>query len=148
MKTILTPVDFSPATKGVLAAASELAAAVGGKIVLLHALQHPVVTTEYGLTAETLKETMEVGRRAALKQLDHLERLLTGKGVAASSRLATGLAAGVIVEEARKSRAAYVVLGSHGHTAFYELLVGGTTHAVLKKASCPVLVVPPARRKR
>jgi nucleotide-binding universal stress UspA family protein len=35
------------------------------------------------------------------------------------------------------------VMGSHGHTAFYDLLVGSTTHAVLKRAKCPVVIVPP-----
>lgn len=148
MKTILTPVDFSAATKGVLAAARELSQAVDGKVVVLHALQHPVVTTEYGLTAETLRETMEIGTRAARKQLDHIEKQLADKGVPVTSILITGYGAGVIVEQAKKLRADYVVLGSHGHTAFYDLLVGSTTHAVLKKAPCPVLVVPPAVAKK
>jgi universal stress protein A len=35
------------------------------------------------------------------------------------------------------------VLGSHGHTAFYDLLVGSTAAGVLKHAPCPVVVVPP-----
>jgi len=34
------------------------------------------------------------------------------------------------------------VLGSHGHTAFYDLLVGSTTHGILLRAKCPVLIVP------
>jgi len=34
------------------------------------------------------------------------------------------------------------VVGSHGHGAFYDLLVGSTTHGLLLRASCPVLIVP------
>jgi nucleotide-binding universal stress UspA family protein len=39
-------------------------------------------------------------------------------------------------------------MGSHGHTAFYDLLVGSTTQGVLKKAPCPVLIVPAEKAKR
>jgi universal stress protein A len=145
MKTILTPIDFSAATKGVIAAAQDLAKALGGRVVLLHALQLPLVTTEYGLTPESLHEAMEVNTDAAQKQLAHLEKRLADNEVPVTSRLISGFGAGIIIEQAKKLRASYIVLGSHGHTAFYDLLVGSTTHAVLKKAPCPVLVVPPVK---
>lgn len=145
MKTILTPVDFSSATRTVLSTALELARASGGNVVLLHAVQAPVVTTDYGLTLDYMREALALSEAAAKKQLAHLEKQIVAKGVAVSSRLVSGFAAGNIIEAARKVRAAYIVLGSHGHTAFYDLLVGSTTNAVLKKAPCPVVIVPPAR---
>lgn len=147
MKTILTPVDFSVATRGVLAAAVELARATGGKVLLLHAVQPPVITTDYGLSIEMMRETLALAEKAARRQLAHLEKQVSAKGVAVASRLSNGFAAGNIVEEARKVRAAYIVLGSHGHTAVYDLLVGSTTHAVLKKSPCPVVVVPAAKKR-
>lgn len=148
MKTILTPVDFSSATRGVLAAAIELARGSGGKVVLLHSVQPPVITTDYGLSVEVMRETLALTETAARKQLAHLEKLVAARDVPVSSRLASGFAAGNITEHARKLRAAYIVLGSHGHTAVYNLLVGSTTQAVLKKAPCPVVVVPPASKAK
>ncbi|HEY9249960.1 MAG TPA: universal stress protein [Rariglobus sp.] len=148
MKTILTPVDFSSATRGVLAAALDLARATGGRVVLLHAVQNPVITTDYGLTAEVLQETIAANEGAARRQIAHLEKLVADKGVPVTTRLAGGFAAGNILDCARKTRASYIVLGSHGHTAFYDLLVGSTTNAVLKRAPCPVVVVPSPRKKR
>lgn len=148
MKTILTPVDFSSATHGVLAATLDLAKSTGARVVLMHAVQPPVITTDYGVTADLLRETLEVTETAARKQVEHLEKLVTKTGVAVSSELVTGFAAGHILELARRLRASYIVLGSHGHTAVYDLLVGSTTHAVLKKAPCPVVVVPPAPKKK
>jgi nucleotide-binding universal stress UspA family protein len=38
-------------------------------------------------------------------------------------------------------------MGSHGHTAFYDLLVGSTTHGVLMRANCPVVIVPPEKKR-
>ncbi|MFN2624413.1 MAG: universal stress protein [Chthoniobacterales bacterium] len=52
-----------------------------------------------------------------------------------------------MVEQAEACGADYIVMGSHGHTALYELLVGSTTHNVLMKASCPVVIVPPEKKK-
>lgn len=148
MKTILTPVDFSSATRDVVATSVELAKATGGRVVLLHAVQHPVVSTDYGLTMDMMRETFAANEAAARKQLGHLEKAIAAKKVPVSMRQTAGFAAGSILDEARKLRASYIVLGSHGHTAFYDLLVGSTTNAVLKKAPCAVVVVPPAKARR
>jgi len=55
-------------------------------------------------------------------------------------------AVGFILAQAGALRADYIVMGSHGHAALYELLAGSTAHGVLLKAACPVVVVPPAGR--
>jgi hypothetical protein len=39
------------------------------------------------------------------------------------------------------------VMGSHGHTALFELVLGSTTQAVLKGARQPVVVIPHRMRK-
>jgi nucleotide-binding universal stress UspA family protein len=52
-----------------------------------------------------------------------------------------------ILDQAEKYVADYIVMGSHGHTAFYDLLVGSTTHGVLMRAKCPVVIVPSAQGK-
>ena len=59
----------------------------------------------------------------------------------------TGAPAPLILEEAEACGADYIVMGSHGHTPLYDLLVGTTTHGVLKKARCPVVIVPVEPRK-
>ena len=47
-----------------------------------------------------------------------------------------------ILDHAKQVGADYLVMGSHGHTALYDLLVGSTTHGVLLRASCPVVITP------
>jgi nucleotide-binding universal stress UspA family protein len=51
-----------------------------------------------------------------------------------------------ILHEAQQQGAELIVMGSHGHGALYELLVGSVTQGVMKGASCPVVVVP-AKKK-
>ena len=142
MKTLLVSVDFSAATRAVIETAVELAKASGAQVILHHSLMPPIVTTEFGIGAEMVEETIEIAEKGARHQLEHLEDELTARGLDAGSVLTSGSAAERILEVAGKRKADAIVLGSHGHTAFYDLIVGGTTHAVLRKAACPVIVVP------
>jgi len=147
MKALLVSVDFSAASRAVIDTAVELAAAPAAKLILHHTLVPSMVTAEYGLGVDMLREAMLVSEKAARHQLEHLEDELTARGLDVMSVLTRGSAAESILEVAKKQHANMIVLGSHGHTAFYDLLVGSTTHAVLKKATCPVLVVPPSAAK-
>ncbi|MFA6287479.1 MAG: universal stress protein [Opitutaceae bacterium] len=147
MKTILTPVDFSQATRDVVQATVNLASPLGAHVLLLHSLQPPLITTDYGIGIEVLHETLAINEKAAVRQLEHLKKLLTAKGLVADTLLVNGLAAPNIIDQAVSLGADYIILGSHGHTAFYDLLVGSTTHMVLKKAPCPVIVVPITKKK-
>lgn len=148
MKTLLVSVDFSASTRAVVNAATELAPASDTRWILHHSVMPPMITTEYGLGADMLREAIEIGEKSARHQLEHLEDELTARGFNVNAVLTHGHPATNILALAEKGRADMIVMGSHGHTAFYELLIGGTTHAVLKKAGCPVLIVPSAAAKK
>ncbi len=142
MKTILVPVDFSSATRAVVEAALDLGGVSAARYILHHSLMPPVITTEYGIGLEMLQETIEIGRKSALHQLEHLEDELTARRIEVTTVLTNGAAAPHILDLAKVKKVDTIVLGSHGHSAIYDLLLGSTTHAVLQKASCPVLIVP------
>jgi len=144
MKTILAPVDFSSATASVVEEAKILARAVGGRVVLLAVIQPPVISGEYALMMENIPEIVAAGKKAAAKQLGSLVVQLRRDGLTAESLQLEGAPVTRIVESAKKLAADYLVMGSHGHTSFYDLLVGSTTHGVLKRSPCPVLIIPAA----
>jgi universal stress protein E len=48
-----------------------------------------------------------------------------------------------IVAFAQHQKTDLIVMSTHGFGAFKRALVGGTAHTVARKASCPVLMVPP-----
>ncbi len=148
MKTILTPVDFSPSTAHVIDAALVLTAGEASRIILFHVVQPPIVTSDYGLAMENVQEILAVSEKAGARQLNHLAARLKAKGASVQVVQTTGSSVSQIVDHAAKLDADYIVMGSHGHTALYDLLVGSTTHGVLKKAPCPVLIVPPAPEKK
>ncbi|HVU25101.1 MAG TPA: universal stress protein [Opitutus sp.] len=142
MKTILTPIDFSGITDSVVREAGVLSQALGARVVLLNVLQPPVITSEYGPFMENIGEIVLVAEKSAAKQLARLQEQLAGSGVPAGVEQLTGAPVPKILEQAEKEAADYIVMGSHGHTAFYDLLVGSTTHGVLLKSRCPVMIVP------
>jgi nucleotide-binding universal stress UspA family protein len=142
VKTILAPVDFSAATEGVVAQAAELARAVNGRILLLSVIQPPVIGSEYAPLLENMAEIRAAGENAAAKNLARLQETLQQQGLACEVIQLNGAPIQQIVEQAAKQRADFIVMGSHGHTALYDLLVGSTTHGVLMRAKCPVVILP------
>lgn len=145
MKTILVPVDFSTATTRVLDATVELAKATDSEVVLINAVMPPTFTGDYGLAVENVQELIAVSEKAAARQLDHLKQRVSNLGVQVRTLQVTGPAVSSIIEAAQKHAPDYIVMGSHGHTALYDLLVGSTTHGVLKDSPCPVVIVPPEK---
>ncbi|HRE81048.1 MAG TPA: universal stress protein [Opitutaceae bacterium] len=142
MKTILAPVDFSEASDAVLKAAISLASVYEGRIVLLHVVQPPVLTSDFGVGIENIAEIAALAETAATKNLRRAEAKVTRAGMASQSVVATGAPIPLILKQAERSKADFIVMGSHGHTALYTLLVGSTTQGVLKGSTCPVVVLP------
>ena len=146
MKTILAPVDFSAISDAVIDEAGTLARAVDGRVVLLAVIQPPVVMSEYAAMMD-IAEITAAGEKHAARQLEKIGQKLKGSSVAVETVQAVGSPIAHILDQAANFQADYIVMGSHGHTAFYDLLVGSTTHGVLMRARCPVVIVPAAKEK-
>ena len=151
MNAVLAPIDFSSVTPAVVREAARLARLLKARVILLHAVQPPVVATDYGLLAD-IGFYLNAMEKNADRRLAFLQARLRAQGLRAETVRLTGLPTTGVLTEAKKRSPAYIVIGSHGHTAFHDLLVGSTASGVLKRATCPVVVVPspkkPARRSR
>ncbi len=148
MKTILAPVDFSAVTLRVVEQAGELAKAFAGTVELFHAIAPPINVVTYDMPVDAFTKEIEFAQEQAERKLGELRRGLEAKGLSCTTKFTQGHAVAVILEEARRLPAAMIVMGAHGHGALYELLAGSTTHGVLHRAPCPVVILPsplPAR---
>ncbi|MDQ5980803.1 MAG: hypothetical protein QG602_3781 [Verrucomicrobiota bacterium] len=101
----------------------------------------------YAFDDGKLTELVGAARKIAARKLRALEHRCEKRGLMTTAVLREGAPAAAILAKAASAHAGCIVMGSHGHGAIYDLLVGSTTHGVLKKAPCPVLVVPPAARR-
>lgn len=143
MKTILAPIDFSEVSRRVLVEAVELARAGNARLVILHVVQPPMVTdSDIGTTMSA--EYSAMASAAAAKRLKRLEKQVRALGCTVQTSSEVGFPGARILQLAEKLGADTIVLGSHGHGAFYDLVVGSTTTRILKAAQCPVMVVPAA----
>jgi nucleotide-binding universal stress UspA family protein len=143
MKTFLVPVDFSAVTQEIIAAATAFARAFGGKIILLHVIQPPIITSEYALPAEAVDQAILAGEQAANVKLTAIVKGLNADGTDAEAVVRHGPPVYIILEEAGRVKADYIIMGSHGHGRLYDLLVGSTASGVLKGTRAGVVILPP-----
>jgi nucleotide-binding universal stress UspA family protein len=139
---ILAPVDFSDVTDRVVDEAGKLARMLHGRVVLVNVTEPATGVVDYAAIVVAVAQINEAAVKHSVERLAALESRLEHEGIAATSVQVTGTPLSEIVEQAKKLPADYIVIGSHGHSAFYDLLVGGTAHGVLKRATCPVVIVP------
>ena len=140
MKSILAAVDFSPATDSVLSSLADFARALEARVILLNVVQIPMTLVAGQLSVDESAEIMAATERDASSRLKVLAERIDLPNV--ETVVASGYAPDEIVREASQSEADFIVVGSHGHSSFYEVLVGSTTHGVMRKAQCPVLIIP------
>jgi nucleotide-binding universal stress UspA family protein len=142
MKTILVPIDFSRVSRRVVSQAAELARATGAHLVLLHVVKPTGLVKDLApLAGGALEFTNKVGD-AERRKLRQIERRLSESGLAVETICEPGKPVDVIRETVQRLAPTYVVMGSHGHTALYNLMVGSTTGGLLKHARCAVVIVP------
>jgi len=149
MKTILAPIDFSSASNAVIKVALALARAHDARLVLLHIVQPPILISEYGAVMTNIQEIVAISERTSAKELAKRERnLKRSAGIPVEVLQATGSPVSSIIEQAKQVKADYLVVGSHGHSALYDLFAGSTASGLIRRAPCPVVVVPPETPKK
>lgn len=149
MKNILVPVDLSSATKRICQAAGALARSTGARLVLLNVVESlPFLMNDYyGYDASLLGEIIASNEQVAARKLKLLAERCRQQVPNVLALAQTGRPVPAILDQAARLKADCIVLGSHGRGAVFDLLLGSTTQGVLRKARCPVLVVPVATPK-
>ena len=145
MKTLLTAVDLSPITPKVIEGAGALASSLGAKLILLHVTEPVAAYVPVGAAMDVITAPMPVeppDLEALTSRLEELAAPVRSKGVTVETVAAVSLPAEEILEQAEKTGADMLVLGSHGHGALYHLFSGSVVTAVLRKSTLPVTVIP------
>ena len=142
MKAIVALVDFSDVSLGVLQQVRTLAQAFKSHVTILHGVYTIHAVVDLGVASPTIAQppTPEAVR-ADLARLEKLTEPLRAAGVDLSLKQFHNTTVEHIVEEALRFEADVIIVGSHRHNSFYNLIVGSVTHDLLMRAKCPVLVV-------
>lgn len=154
MKRILVAIDLSDVTAVMLDIACELAGEFKAKLYLVHVAKVPHTYVAHGGGAQfgfdpayTVLSRDEIAHqlRDEHRELQERGARIEAEGVQVAALLLPGDPVVKILEESEKLDVDLIVMGSHGHGAIYELLVGSVTEGVLRKSRRPVLVVPSKR---
>jgi nucleotide-binding universal stress UspA family protein len=139
---ILVAVDLSPASEKVVEAARGIAELTGARLYVLH-----VVETEPGLAGIETDPELEQAQVARdfpreNRGVQALVKKLQDAGLDATTWLVRGPALKTTLKEATRLEAGLVVVGSHGHGAVYDVLIGSYSAGIIRKLKLPILVVP------
>ena len=163
MKRILVPIDFSDATPPVIDLARQLAKGLDAEIHLVH-VKELTAAAAPGALGYGLAGMPELAPMSGMpvpvfdpmaqpipededqkSQLAQWQREIDQDGINVSLHEPTGTVAEEILNQADVLHVDWIVMGTHGHGAMYNLLVGSATKGVLKHSRRPVLLVPAHR---
>ena len=142
MKTLLVCVDFSEGTDRLLAQAARLAWTFNERIVLLHVAQPEPEFVGFDPGPDSVRDQMATQYHREHQRVQAEGDDLRECGLAVETLCVQGPTAETILDHAKRLDADMVLLGTHGHGALHHLMAGSVCQAVIRKATCPVLLVP------
>ena len=149
MHEILIATDGSAAAGAALEEALTLALQTGSGVAAITVWR--ALQGDFGLaypSTAVLSDILEAERTHAETTLSAAVQRAEETGVPMITRLATGDPAEMICAYADEIEARLVAIGTRGHSTVAALLLGGVSHAVVRGAPCPVLVVRGPRPTR
>lgn len=145
---ILVPTDFSPTADNALRYAMWLASQLDADIHILH-IVFPVVEAidAPGAMAAFVSEQIKTAKTMLQLQVD---RVTTQVNIAheytilpnIDSDIRTGSVISQITDCVEEASVDLIVMGTQGEHSLLERILGSTSSAIVRRANCPVLVVP------
>jgi nucleotide-binding universal stress UspA family protein len=143
MKRILVAVDLSEDTDRILDFASKIAKTANSKMCIVHSESFDYYVSMGEFNDIPQPELRENRMKAVNSRLTEIRKKMENANIETISILLEGPTAANIIEAAEQFEADLIIVGSHKHGRFYNLLIGSTHDALIKKSTIPVLVVPP-----
>lgn len=111
---------------------------MGASIYLLNVVEPRPMAVDISLNYVPLEGDLE---DAAKDDLEVLLKELQGAGFKAECGVEIGSPADVILDKLDELDVNLVIMGSHGKKGLSRLIMGSVAETVVRKASCPVLIV-------
>lgn len=140
--SILVAVDLSPASENVVEAAGKIAKLTGATVYVLHAAEPEPDFVGYDAGPEVVRTQVAQELRKEHRDVQALAEKLRSDGVDATALLVRGPTVETTLKEAESLEADLIVVGTHGHGAVYDVLIGSYSAGIIRKSKLPVLVVP------
>jgi len=141
MKTIISPVDFSPASINAANYAADLALATDSQLLLVNIFQIPISVTEVAISDTVFNEMLDVSQDDLDELASTLKDRTQGK-VAIRTQVARGTIEGQMEELAMAEKPFALVMGIQDSTATERFFLGSHALHSIRHIFCPILIVP------
>jgi nucleotide-binding universal stress UspA family protein len=143
IRRILCPIDFSDYSRRALDHAIAIARWYESTVTVLHVFS-PVPVAVYGPGPVVFDPItlIPADRDQLLANIRAFIEAESAPGITTEALVREGNTAAEILNQATSMNADLLVIGTHGRSGFERLLLGSVAEKVLRKARCPVLVVP------
>ena len=138
IKRILFATDFSRWARRAEDYACALACSWRASLTVLSVAEFPPeLNPDYHVNQQYLADLL----KSATSQLVDLKGRAERRGIAVTTRVATGIPSEEVITAARGEDSDLIVVGTRGKTGLAHILLGSTAERVIRGASCPVLAV-------
>ncbi len=144
MKTILYATDYSDNSINALHLAYSMAKKLNCKLIVAHVFEHPVLlASSVSLTYLKKEEALLIEHKERVSHFctEHLGITLPIANMQIEVSENDSALDGIL-DKVERFDADLLIVGTKGISRFKEVLLGSTTKALIKKATCPVLAVP------
>jgi nucleotide-binding universal stress UspA family protein len=143
---LLVAVDLSESSRTIIDRVKAITGDHTAWVWILHNAVPEPGFVEFKVDPVAAREALAKRFHAEHRQIQELADSLRREGLEATALLVHGPTVETILQEAEDLDVDMIVVGSHGHGAMYNLLMGSVTEEILHKSRFPVLVVPTHNR--
>jgi nucleotide-binding universal stress UspA family protein len=149
LKKILIAVEDSPYSDQAVKYGFGVARKFNAEVVLVHVNEIAVTTpyiadpflNESPLGGADIPELMHIQEDAAKLLFNRIEKEFA-EGITLYTFNKLGRPKDEIIATAEECNADLIILGTHGRTGFDHFISGSVAESVLRRAKCPVLIIP------
>ena len=143
--SILVAIDFSPVSRRQLEVLRILLRGSSSDVYLLHVAEPDPDFVGFDAGPTVVRDQIAAEFHREHRQIQELAEELRDTDHKITPLLIQGPVVETVLHEAKKLHAGLIVVGSHGHGATYDLVVGSISAGIIRRSPIPVMVVPAQR---
>jgi nucleotide-binding universal stress UspA family protein len=143
---LLVAVDLSESTETIIEKVEEITKKYSAKVWVLHNAEPEPGFVEFKVDPLAARENLARKFHHEHRQIQKIAERLRKTGLEATALLVHGATVETILKEASDLDVDMIVVGTHGRSAMYQLIMGSVSEGILHKSPYPVLVIPTHKR--
>lgn len=138
---IVFPTDFSELSLAAMPWVRQMASSLQADVHLIYVVEEPQIYATLDMGPVPIPSAQELASTARSRLDGFAKDAAKSLGVVPTAQVLIGRPSDEIVTYAKEHDAKLLVMPTHGYSGVKHMLLGSTTEAVLRHATCPVLSI-------